>query len=107
METTAFQPKRGSLLKAVDTILGHFVDKSAEDVRLKAITKEQWKRERIDDPLLIPFQSGATDHCYALKLVFCEESDPLAVSVTNYAYTKADVEAWADELWRLWDESEE
>jgi hypothetical protein len=107
METPSFKPKRGSLITAVETSLGRFIDKSAEDVRLKAMTKEEWKKRGIGDSMVVPFQEGATDHCYALELVFCDENHPLAVSVQNYAYSKQDIEKWADDLWRLWDEAED
>lgn len=103
MEETTFKPKRGSLVNAVTTILGHFTDKSAAEIRLQAMTKAEWKESGIGNPLVIPFQTGATDHCYALRLVFCEGNHPLSVSVHNY-FPGDKIEEWVDELWRLWDE---
>ncbi len=92
-------------MNAVETALDRFPDKSVETVRLKAISREEF---RIGDPMTVPFQSGATEQCYALKLVFCDETDELSVSLQNYPCPgEKQIEVWADELWRLWDENDE
>ena len=100
MSDDVLKPNRGSLLKAVEQGLGLFADKSADTLKLRAVTKEDFHRRGFGNSYMVTFKSGATQHCYAAEIVLCQEDDDGAVEVYNYVPGSAKIEEWAEELWK-------
>lgn len=98
-----YVPKRGTLVNAVEAALERFVDKSEAYVKLRSIPRTVF---RVGDPMIVTFQQGATENCYGAELVFCEETDERATRIWNYAVTRENLTAWADELWKNFEEDE-
>ena len=105
---TNFFPPRGSIINALETGLLQHTDIDPVGARLELVTEEQWMKSGRGDPLVVPFQSHqASEQHYALRLAFCDADDPMAVRMKSRGYSAEDVDAWADELSRLWDANQD